>query len=133
MTAIRENEGFLLHIFHALPKLSCDERFTHAFTAFGCVFKETTLVGLNQSNYFENASACSKRTLKTTVATQLNCTTKSRPLYVFTSNLSATTTIRIPKLWPLLNSNRNLEVSSCYKQEKPDPKILFYYRQAVAI
>jgi len=46
-------------------KLRCDERFTHAFTACGCVFKEITLVGSNQGNYFENA------TLKTTVATQL--------------------------------------------------------------
>jgi len=52
-------------------KLRCDERFTHAFTACGCVFKEITLVGANQGNYFENATACSKRTLKTTVATQL--------------------------------------------------------------
>ncbi len=53
------------------PKLSCDERFMHAFTACGCVFKEITLVGFNHGNYFENATACSKRTLKTTVATQL--------------------------------------------------------------
>ncbi len=53
-------------------KLRCDERFTHAFTACSCVFKEITLVGLNQGNYFENENACSKRTLKTTVATQLN-------------------------------------------------------------
>jgi len=52
-------------------KLRCDERFTHAFTACGCVFKEITLVSSNQDNYFENATACSKRTLKTTVATQL--------------------------------------------------------------
>jgi len=52
-------------------KLRCDERFTHAFTACGCVFKEITLVGSNQGNYFENATACSKRTLKTIVATQL--------------------------------------------------------------
>jgi len=29
------------------------------------------LVGSNQRNYFENANACSKRMLKTTVATQL--------------------------------------------------------------
>jgi hypothetical protein len=29
------------------------------------------LVGSNQNNYFENATACSKLTLKTTVATQL--------------------------------------------------------------
>jgi len=29
------------------------------------------LVGSNQGNYFENATTCSKRTLKTTVATQL--------------------------------------------------------------
>jgi hypothetical protein len=52
-------------------KLRCDERFTHAFTACGCVFNEITLVGSNQGNYFENATACSKRTLKTTVATRL--------------------------------------------------------------
>jgi len=37
----------------------------------GCIFKEITLVGSNQGNYFEIATACSKRTLKTTVATQL--------------------------------------------------------------
>jgi len=49
----------------------CDERFTHAFTACSCVIKVFTLVGSNQGNYFENATACSKRTLKTTVATQL--------------------------------------------------------------
>ncbi len=53
-------------------KLRCDEHFTHAFTACGCVFKEITLVGSNQGNYFENVTACSKRMLKTTVATQLN-------------------------------------------------------------
>ncbi len=52
-------------------KLRCDERFTHAFTACSCVFKENTLVGSNQGNYFENENACSKRTLKMTVATQL--------------------------------------------------------------
>jgi len=52
-------------------KLRCDERFTHAIAACGCVFKEITLVGSNQGNYFENATACSKRTLKTTVSTQL--------------------------------------------------------------
>ncbi len=52
-------------------KLRCDQRFRHAFTAYGCVFKEITLVGSNQDTYFENASACSKRTLKTTVASQL--------------------------------------------------------------
>jgi len=51
--------------------LRCDERFTHAFTACGCVFKEITLVRSNQGNYFENATARGKRTLKTTVATQL--------------------------------------------------------------
>ncbi len=52
-------------------KLRCNERFTHAFTACVCVFKEISLVGSNQGNYFENENACSKRTLKTTVATQL--------------------------------------------------------------
>jgi len=51
-------------------KLHCDERFTHAFTACGCIFREITLVGSNQGNYFENATVCSNRTLKTKVATQ---------------------------------------------------------------
>ncbi len=55
-------------------KLHCDEHFTHAFTACGCVFKEITLFGSNQGNYFENATGCSKRTLKTPVATQLKAT-----------------------------------------------------------
>jgi len=59
-------------LFHkASLWLRCDERFTHAFTACNCVFKENTLVVSNQGNYFENATACRKRTLKTTVATQL--------------------------------------------------------------
>jgi len=52
-------------------KLRCDERLMHGFTACGCVFKEITWVGSNQGNYFENVTACSKRTMKTTVATQL--------------------------------------------------------------
>jgi len=34
-------------------------------------FKEITLVGSNQGNYFENANACSKRMRKTLVTTQL--------------------------------------------------------------
>jgi hypothetical protein len=46
-----------------MVKLRCDEHFT--LTACGCVFKEITLVGSNQGNYFENVTACSKRTLKT--------------------------------------------------------------------
>jgi len=52
-------------------KLRCDIRFQRAFTACSCVFKVITLIWANQRNYFENATACSKRTLKTTVATQL--------------------------------------------------------------
>jgi hypothetical protein len=52
-------------------KLSCDSRFQRAFTACCFVFKVITLAWANQGNYFENANACSKRTLKTTVATQL--------------------------------------------------------------
>ncbi len=55
-----------------LLKLSCDSRFRRAFTAYVCVFKLITLVVSNQHNYFENANACIKRTLKTTVATQLD-------------------------------------------------------------
>ena len=38
-------------------------------TCFYCVFKVITLVGSNQRNFFENATACSKSTLKTTVTT----------------------------------------------------------------
>jgi len=52
-------------------KLQCDERFTHAFTACSCVFKEITLVGSSQGNYFEKANAFSKRKQKTRVTTQL--------------------------------------------------------------
>ena len=48
-------------------KVRCHTRFQRAFTACCCVFKEITMVGSNQSNYFEN----SKRTLKTRVATRL--------------------------------------------------------------
>ncbi len=65
-------------------KLRCDERFTHTFTACGCVFKEITLVGSNQGNFFENATACSKCMLKTTVtllallAIQIICDTLER-------------------------------------------------------
>jgi len=47
----------------------CKAELRKAF--YACVFKEITLVGLNQCNYFENATACSKRTLKTAVAIQL--------------------------------------------------------------
>ena len=42
------------------------------FNACCCVFKEITLVGSYQRNYFENATACSKCTLNTRVATRLN-------------------------------------------------------------
>jgi len=52
-------------------KLRCDSRFQRAFTGCSCVFKVITLIGSNQGNYFENATACSKCMLKTTVATQL--------------------------------------------------------------
>jgi hypothetical protein len=55
-------------------KLRCDERFTHAFTACGCVFKEIMLVAANQGNYYENATAFSKRTLKR--LSQLNFTSQ---------------------------------------------------------
>jgi len=68
-------------------KLRCDERFTHTFTACGCVFKEITLVGSNQCNYFKDATAYSKRTLKTTVATQLNWLfPKSKPFWAKIEN-----------------------------------------------
>jgi hypothetical protein len=66
-------------------KMRCDERFSHAFTACGCVFEEITLVGSYQGNYFENATTCSNRTLKTTVATQLYKVF----FYIFTRNGSS--------------------------------------------
>ncbi len=66
-----ESEIVLNYAYFCLFKLSCDSRFQGAFTACICVFKVITLVGSNQRNYFENATACCKRTLKTTVTTQL--------------------------------------------------------------
>jgi len=54
--------------FFQTLKLRCDERFTHAFTACGCVFNEITLVGSNQGNYFENENGLGQTkviTLKT--------------------------------------------------------------------
>ena len=47
--------------------------FQRALTACCCIFKEITMVGSNQHNYLENANACSKRKLKTHVATWLYC------------------------------------------------------------
>ena len=55
--------------YHLMP--SCDTRFQGAFTACLCVFKAITLVWANQCNCFESAKACSKRMLKTRVATSL--------------------------------------------------------------
>jgi len=52
-------------------KLSCHSRFQRAFTSCSCVFKVIALVWANQRNFFENATACSKRIRKTLVATQL--------------------------------------------------------------
>ncbi len=49
-------------------KLSCDSRF------------QSTLVGSNQGNYFEKTIACSKRTLKTCVATQVYFRKQFSPL-----------------------------------------------------
>jgi len=72
-----EKKKGILKLFMPRPKLQktkfrCDSRFQHAFTACHCVFKVITLVSAKQGNYFENANACSKRLLKTSVATQLN-------------------------------------------------------------
>ncbi len=46
-------------------------RFRHAVA--NQIIKVITLVGSNQCNYFKNATAYSKRTLKLRVATQLYC------------------------------------------------------------
>jgi len=62
---------FIFTMLKASLRLRCDKRFQRAFTAHGCVFKVITFVGSNQGNFFDNTIACSKRTLKTTVATQL--------------------------------------------------------------
>ncbi len=69
-------------------KLHCDTRFQPAFTARGCVFKVITLVGSNQSNYFENTTACSKRTLKMRVATRFKGL-QENPLNVITGGLTS--------------------------------------------
>jgi len=64
-------DDFQERLQHIKVKLRCDSRFQRAFTAYSCVFKVITLVWANQRHYFENAIACSKRTLKTAVETQL--------------------------------------------------------------
>jgi len=61
----------LICIANTSFKLRCDTRFQREFTASGCVFNVITLEGANQRNFFENATSCSKSTLKTRVATQL--------------------------------------------------------------
>jgi hypothetical protein len=53
-------------------KLRCETCFQPAFTACSCVFNVFTLVWANQGNFFDNATACSKCTLKMGVAMQLN-------------------------------------------------------------
>jgi len=70
------NKNRFLHIIESIHvfcdfKLDCDSRFQRAFIACSCVLKVSTLVWANQRNYFENATACSKRMRKTLVATQL--------------------------------------------------------------
>jgi len=62
---IEQNSNFLSF------KLRWDSRFQHAFTACSCAFKVITLIGSNLGNYFENATKCNKRMLKTRVATKL--------------------------------------------------------------
>jgi len=69
--ALKTHAFFQIVGFSSRIKLRCHERFAHAFTACGCVFKVITLIGSNQGNYFENATTCSKRMRKTLFATQL--------------------------------------------------------------
>ncbi len=52
------------HVQISKFKLRCDSRFQSVLTACVCVSELITLVDLNQRNFFENATACSKRTLK---------------------------------------------------------------------
>ena len=56
-------------IYERPLKARCNMRFRRAFTECCFVFKVITLFGYCQRNYFENATACSERTLKTCVAT----------------------------------------------------------------
>jgi len=68
-------------------KLSCDSRFQRAFTACSCGFKVITLVRAHQRNFFENATACSKRMRKTLVATQLYIQNSSFEYYLIKNML----------------------------------------------
>ncbi len=63
---------FTIGLHFGRLKQSCDSRFQRAFTACVFVFKVLTLAWANQGNYFENANAYRKRTLKMTAATQLH-------------------------------------------------------------
>ncbi len=49
-------------------KLRCDGRFQRAFTACSCVFKVNALIGSNQGNCFENATACSNENARRNAA-----------------------------------------------------------------
>jgi len=67
-------------------KLSCDSRFRCAFIVCVCVFKVITMVGSSQCNYIENTNVCSKRMLKTTVATLLKALECLKHCNIFLSN-----------------------------------------------
>jgi len=54
------------------PKAELRQSFSMCVYCMHWRFQSVTLVGSNQHNYFENANACSKHTLKATVTTQLN-------------------------------------------------------------
>ena len=73
----RSDLWHFLASFRPSFKSSCDMRFQRAFTACCCVFQVITLTGSNQCNYFENATACNKRSSDTRVATSLRYKTAS--------------------------------------------------------
>jgi len=54
------------------PKAELRQSFSKCVYCMRLRFKVITLVVSSQRNFFENATTYSKRTLKTTVATQLN-------------------------------------------------------------
>jgi len=71
--------NIIINVLNGVPKAELRQSFSTCVYCMLLRFASTiiTLAKANQGNYFENANACSKYKLKTTVATQLKTTIES--------------------------------------------------------
>ena len=107
----------------------CHTRFQHTFTAWCCDFEEITYVDSNQRNYCENPNACSKRTLKTRVATRLYMTIMWCRQVIYVSQILVNSIIvpfeselNFPSLFNFKNKSRMLTV---HEKNVIEKKLLF--------